>query len=350
MSKKLMVEKSVCTTRLSEKYKIKVEKKMRKGLKQVLSTSAVLVGLMALTACANTQPDEKVAQDEPEAKKITVTHDYGETEVSQEPKNVVVFDLGVLDALDYMGVGDDVVGLPLSGTLPAHLSKYESEDYANAGSLKEPDLEAVYEMNPDLIIISGRQSAYYDELSEIAPTIYMGIDTEDYLASFEENMTVLGDIFNKEDVVENGLKEVSEKIEALNKEVTAQDLNALVVLTNEGSVSAYGANSRFGIIHNNFGFLEADNNLEEGSVHGSKVSFEYIKDINPDYLFVIDRGAVVGGEVDASGTLDNELINSTDAAKNGNIVYLDAAVWYTATGGFNSTLKMVDEVLEAVEK
>ena len=320
MSKKLMVEKSVCTTRFSEKYKIKVEKKMRKGLKQVLSTSAVLVGLMALTACANTQPDEKVAQDEPEAKKITVTHDYGETEVSEEPKNVVVFDLGVLDALDYMGVGDDVVGLPLSGTLPAHLSKYESEDYANAGSLKEPDLEAVYEMNPDLIIISGRQSAYYDELSEIAPTIYMGIDTEDYLASFEENMTVLGDIFNKEDVVEKGLKEVSEKIEALNKEVTAQDLNALVVLTNEGSV------------------------------HGSKVSFEYIKDINPDYLFVIDRGAVVGGEVDASGTLDNELINSTDAAKNGNIVYLDAAVWYTATGGFNSTLKMVDEVLEAVEK
>ena len=73
---------------------------------------------------------------------------------------------------------------------------------------------------------------------------------------------------------------------------------------------------------------------------------EYIADLNLDYLFVVDRGAVVGEEASASasGTLDNELVNSIDAAKSGNIVYLDPAVWYTATGGFSSTLQMVDEV------
>ena len=87
-------------------------------------------------------------------------------------------------------MGVEVTGLPRSGSLPAHLSKFESDEYANAGSLKEPDLEAVYEMNPDLIIISGRQADYYEELNEIAPTIYMGLDNEDYLKSFEENMTL----------------------------------------------------------------------------------------------------------------------------------------------------------------
>lgn len=324
---------------------------MKKGLKKLVSTSAVLAGLVALTACAQTSAGEGTAQgggESEEPKIVTVTHEYGETTMNEEPKNVVVFDLGVLDALDYMGV--EVAGLPRSGSLPAHLSKFESDEYGNVGSLKEPDLEAVYEMNPDLIIISGRQSDYYEELNEIAPTIYMGLDNENYLESFEENMTLLGDIFNKEDVVKKGLDEVNEKVESLNKEVSAQGSNALVVLTNEGSVSAYGASSRFGIIHNGFGFAEADENIESAAQHGAKVSFEYIADLNPDYLFVVDRGAVVGGESSAQGTLNNELINSTDAAKNGNIIYLDAAVWYTATGGFTSTLKMVDEVSTAIQK
>ena len=130
--------------------------------------------------------------------------------------------------------------------------------------------------------------------------------------------------------------------------MTELGVNALITLTNEGGVSAYGAVSRFGIIHNSFGFLEADSNLE-ASTHGNKVSFEYIADLNPDYIFVVDRGAVVGGEGTAKSTMDNELINSTDAAKNGNIVYLDAALWYTATGGFTSTLKMIDEVSSAIQ-
>ena len=95
---------------------------------------------------------------------------------------------------------------------------------------------------------------------------------------------------------------------------------------------------------------EADENIESAAQHGAKVSFEYIADLNPDYLFVVDRGAVVGGESSAQGTLNNELINSTDAAKNGNIIYLDAALWYTATGGFTSTLKMVDEVSTAIQQ
>lgn len=324
---------------------------MKKGLKKLLSSTAVLAGLVALSACGQTPAEDATAQQgnesSEESKVVTVKHEYGETPVEVNPEKVVVFDLGVVDALDYLGV--EVTGLPRSGSLPAHLSKFESDEYGNAGSLKEPDLEAVYEMNPDLIIISGRQSDYYEELNEIAPTVYMAIDNENYLESFKENMTVLGEIFNKESEVETGLKEVTEKVEALNKEVTDLGVNALVTLTNEGAVSAYGAQSRFGIIHNSFGFAEADSNLE-ASTHGSKVSFEYIADLNPDYIFVVDRGAVVGGEGTAQSTIDNELVNSTDAAKNGNIVYLDAAVWYTATGGFTSTLKMVDEISAAIQK
>ena len=333
---------------LSKLYEMEfnVQKKIR--LKKLFMNVIAGIGVVSLVACS--QPVDQEAKDPKETEKQTVevTHEYGKTVVEKNPKNIVVFDFGILDALDYMGV--EVKGLPKSGAIPSHLSKFESDEYVNVGGLKEPDLEKIYEMNPGLIIISGRQADYYEELSKIAPTLYMGLDSEDYLASFEKNMKVLADIFDKTDIVEKGLAEVNEKIEDLNKKVSEQGLNALVVLTNEGAVSAYGANSRFGMIHQNFGFKEADENLGESSTHGSKVSFEYISNINPNYLFVIDRGAVVGGDSNAQGTLDNELINSTSAAQNNNIVYLDAAIWYTATGGFNSTIKMVDEVLGAIEK
>ena len=35
--------------------------------------------------------------------------------------------------------------------------------------------------------------------------------------------------------------------------------------------------------------------------------------------------------------------------KNGNIVYLDPSIWYTATGGFTSTMKMVEEINSAIK-
>ena len=39
----------------------------------------------------------------------------------------------------------------------------------------------------------------------------------------------------------------------------------------------------------------------------------------------------------------------TDAYKNGNIVYLNPVDWYTVSGGYNSTLSMINEVLEAIK-
>ena len=50
-------------------------------------------------------------------------------------------------------MGVDVVGLP-KGSLPEYLSKYKEDKYSDLGGLKEPDFEAINELNPDLIISS----------------------------------------------------------------------------------------------------------------------------------------------------------------------------------------------------
>ena len=277
---------------------------------------------------------------------LVVSHELGETTVNKNPKRVVVFDYGILDSLDKLEV-EGIVGLVQDG-LPEHLSKFESEDYSSVGSLKEPNMEKIFELTPDLIIISGRQADYYEELSKIAPTIHLGVKNENYLESFTANMNILGEIFGKEKAVEKELTTINEAVEKLNAKVTEKGVNGLIALANDGSFSVYGAESRFGIIHNSFGVIPVDETIE-ASTHGQKASFEYIVEKNPQYLFVVDRAAIVGGTTSAKELFENELMKKTDVYKNDNIVYLNPNIWYTATGGFTSTMIMVEEIDNAIK-
>lgn len=279
------------------------------------------------------------------AQEVKITHVAGETTVKTNPKKVVVFDYGILDALDKMEI--EVAALPKK-TLPSYLEKYKNDKYVDVGNLQEPNFEKISEIKPDLIIMSTRQAKLYEEFKEIAPTVEVEMKNDDYIGSFKGNMITLGKIFNKEAFVEKELKTIDDSIKALNEKVTGTGKNALIILANDGALSAYGEVSRFGIIHKNFGFKAVDKNIEV-STHGQNVSFEYIAEKNPDYLFVVDRGAVVGGSNSAKQTLENDLVKGTTAYKNNKIIYLDAPVWYQAVGGFNSTSKMISEIEAAVK-
>ncbi len=303
--------------------------------------SAAAAATLALTACGGSSE----AADEPAAAStVTVDHAQGTTEVPLDPETVFTFDLGALDSLDALGV--DVAGVP-QGTLPEQLSAYEGGDITNIGSMKEPDFEAIAAAGPDLIIISGRVADSYDELSEIAPTIDLSVDAADPIASFTGHTESLGRIFAAEDEVEDRLAALDTKITA-TKEAAASAGNGLILMTSAGEVTAYGAGSRFGLIHDVLGVQPAAEVKSQGT-HGEAVSFEYVADINPAHLFVIDRDAAVG-EAGAAGAavLDNELVNGTDAAKNDAVTYLDSASWYLIGYGLNNLDAMVSAVNEAV--
>lgn len=301
--------------------------------------------LVLLIAAGITIPKFVGGNSEPVSETITITHELGETPVTTNPQKVVVFDYGILDALDSLGV--NVIGVVQSG-LPDYLTKYAGEEYSSIGTLKEPDMEAIFALTPDLIIISGRQADYYEELNKIAPTIHLGIDNADYLGSFKSNMDILGQIFGKEKEVSSKVEEIEKAIAELNAKVTEKNINGLITLANDGAFSVYGQESRFGIIHKEFGVTPVDTTIDSGT-HGQKATFEYVAEKNPQYLFVVDRAAVTGGNTSAKELFDNELVARTDAYKNDNIVYLDPTIWYTSVGGFTSTLRMVEEVDAAIK-
>ncbi|MBT2602756.1 siderophore ABC transporter substrate-binding protein [Bacillus sp. ISL-53] len=307
----------------------------------------LLVAMLAVVAVACGSDKEKeessAKKESAKSEEITVKHQLGETKVKTNPEKVVVFDMGALDTLDKLGV--EVAAVPHDG-LPEYLSKYEGTT-ENAGGLKEPDFEKINEIAPDLILISGRQSEAYEELSKIAPTVFVGVDTTKYMESFEENVTLLGKIFDKEDEAAKQLASVEENINAL-KEKAPTDKTGLIVLSSGGKVSAYGPDSRFGIIHDVFGVPAVDDKLEV-STHGQSISFEYIAEKNPDYLFVVDRDAVAGDGAAAKKTIENDIVKNTKAFKEGNIIYLDPNYWYLSGGGLESVDAMVKEVSEGIK-
>lgn len=319
-------------------------------MKKLRFISIMFALILLLAACGSTEETSKSSGSEGEkteekAKEVTITHKFGEVTIEKNPKKVVVFDFGVLDTLDTFGV--EIAALP-QAIVPKTLEKYAGSEYTNVGSLKEPDFEALHELQPDVIFISGRQSELYDQFAEIAPTVFVEVDYTNYMSSLEKNFKLLAEVFEKEDVLGSKMSELKASIEALNKEASADDSKALILLANEGKVSAYGPGSRYGFVHDVFGFIAVDENLEV-SQHGQSVTFEYILEKNPDVLFVIDRSAAIGGEVGAKDTIENELVQKTNAYKNGKIIYLDAVNWYIAGNGITSTQSMVEEVKAALE-
>lgn len=324
-------------------------------MKKLLSILLVLVlatGIMVGCSKASevdagseaTNNDKSEVIEEAVEKEIAITHNKGEIKLDSVAKKVVVFDMGILDTIDVIAPELELA-LPTSN-IPSSLSKYESA--TGVGTLFEPDMEAIFNFEPDLIIIGGRQVDYYDELSKIAPTIYVELNADTYMDDFKLNTINVAKALGKEAEAESYIQGIDTEIEEIKALANKTEDKALIIMTNDGNISAYGKGSRFGLVHDVLEIATADDTIEV-SKHGQEASYEYISQINPDILFVVDRTVIAGGTANANDTLNNDLVNSTKAAQNGKIVYLDPEAWYLASGGINTLNLMLSEVKAAIE-
>lgn len=327
-----------------------------------------------------------------------------ELEVPRDPQRIAILDLASLDILDALGVGDRVVGM--ASTHIDYLSQYaENTELAALGTIKEADLEAVMGCEPDVIFIGGRLSSMYDDLSQIAPVVFLQTDTsadgKGVIESVRSNATTIASMFGLEGDVDEKMAAFDDRIAALQE--FAAGKTAVVGMCTSGSFNVLGNDGRCSIIGREVGFdnVAAGVAAEQGgsgsgeghggkggsgsgegsgehggkggsegsgdaqassgegqggqavaavtSTHGNEASFETIVSLDPDYIFVMDRDAAIGtdGAQLASEIMDNELVNSMRAAQDGNIVHLEhPAVWYTAEGGITA----LDYMLADLEK
>lgn len=325
-------------------------------MKKIIAMILACVLAVSVTACSSGNSDTAGTENTETAAPKTVTltglNAEGSTtkvEVPFNPQRIAVLDMAALDTLDALGVGDRVVGS--AQTSLEYLQTYMNDDVANLGTIKEADLEAVMACEPDVIFIGGRLASSYDALSEIAPVVYLGTDTEiGVVESVRKNATAIASLFGLEENVETLMADFDGRIEALSQ--FAEGKNAIVSMVTSGSLNVLGNDSRCSLIGKEVGFenIGVDANIDTAT-HGNEASFEFVVDKDPDYLFVMDRDAAIqteGAQL-AQDIVENELIKGIHAYQEGHIVYLaHPAVWYTAEGGVTALDIMLSDLEDSL--
>lgn len=291
--------------------------------KILVCLGAMVLGVVSQATFANTDNQQKT--------------------IPNNPVRVASMDLGVVDTLEE--IGSSVRFLPKQG-LPNYLTKYKAKKYADLGDFKRPNMVKLKKLKPDLIIISSKQQAIYDEFAKVAPTINLSINPRDYESSFKNNMLLIGKVFNKLPEMSIKLTELGNKIKQVQQTIAESPDKALVVVYYNGHFMTSDYNNYTGLIHDWLGVKRVDlSDIQNKSKKNIQtLSTKQIAALNPDILFIIDRNEAVGeGKVNRQQLEDN-YIKQTKAYKENKVVYLNPDLWYFSGNGLRSTALQVKEV------
>lgn len=277
--------------------------------------------------------------------KVTIKHLSGETEVAKKPQKVVLFDFGVYDSMQKLGLGDKVVALP-TGNAPAYIKGSIPASMENAGGMKQPDLAQIEQLKPDLIVITGRQGKSYDALSKIAPTINLGSDSKHYVDSVKANISLIGELYGNQKEVEQQLVQLDKTIADAQKKAADSNKKVLVLMHNDGKLIP----NNQAVVYNVVKAQRAELPVEENADKSKRrvVDTKTIAQANPDVIFIVDRSEAIGAGKLEKTVFEDQNIQETKAYKDGKIVYLKSDLWYLSGGGLVSLTEQIDAVTKAL--
>jgi len=283
------------------------------------------------------------SNDAVSSEKIAVDTVKGDVELAMNPSPLVVYDMTLMQDLAALDVAVD--GMP-SGLLLKNLHSETQPEPKTVGTVFEPDLEALNAMQPQAILVGSRMAEKYDELSSIAPTLDMSIDTANIYESSKQRLHDLGALFGKSDQAAKLQQNIDGLITETKSLTEKNKGTGLVVMVNGNKMSTYGDKSRYGFIYTVLGVPMADDKIADAP-HGQPISFEYIQKTNPDWLFVIDRSAAIGEDgIGAKAVLDNPLVAQSNAWSNQQVVYLSPDS-YLAFGGYYQWMQDLTTIKDA---
>lgn len=282
---------------------------------------------------------------------ITVEHKLGNTLIEKLPQRVVALDMNEVDFLDQLNV--PVAGMP-KDFIPHFLAQYSNTpQITDTGAIVQPNLEKVYAAKPDLILITSLQAQHYTELSKIAPTVHFDVDYRDsrvnHIDVIKAHLLTLGLIFDKQQLAQQKAAELDAWLAQVRQLTQGRPEKALIVLHNNGAFSAFGTQSRYGFVFNALGVTPANPGIESG-LHGQPVSSEFIRQANPDIIFIVDRTAVMEQRPALNAqSLINPLLRQTNAWKNNKVIFTDAEAWYTTAASVHSLKLIIDDVIKGYQ-
>ena len=305
-----------------------------KVLKAIVATCMTA---MMFVGCASngTANEDKTTENT-----VTVTDVRGDVEIPADPQRIVDLS-GNSDILSILGY--KVVGTANSDAydytkFPSYLEETLKGAEILGYSMQDTmDVEAVMNLNPDLIVISTVQEKMYDALSEIAPTVMIQLEA----LNWKDDVRALAKVFNKEDVAnewianyENKAKEAGDKIKA----EYGEDTTYLSFLASGGQFFIFDGAGFGDVLYNDMGLAKPAGMPEQTDISLPVVTYEGLAAIQSDYIFVIAT------DEDLAQLEANSIWNNLPAVKNGNVVVLESSPYFNQ--GYSSIGReiLVDEI------
>jgi iron complex transport system substrate-binding protein len=270
----------------------------------------------------------------------TITHAMGKTQIKAQPKRVVVLDVGELD--NVVSLGLKPVGLaPTEGSpqLPSYLTNAGSPK--NVGTINNLNLEAIAALKPELILGSQLRAAdKYDELSQIAPTVFSirpGF-------TWKENYLLNAAALDKTAEAKANLAAYEQKAKALGEKLGAdKPIVSMVRYLPNGVIRLYANASFIGTILKDVGVPRPKNQDIEDLA--AEISAENINQADADVIFTGVYGDAKA--TDKAKAQGNPLWGSLKAVKAGHAYDVPDETWYLGLGvvAANEILADLDKYL-----
>ncbi|MDU2490598.1 MAG: iron-hydroxamate ABC transporter substrate-binding protein [Clostridium celatum] len=292
-----------------------MKKKILKTLVATCMTAMMFVGCASNSAANEDKTSENT---------ITVTDVRGEVEIPAEPQRIVDLS-GNSDILSILGY--KVVGTANSDAydytkFPSYLEETLSGAEILGYSMQDTmDVEAVMNLNPDLIVISTVQEKMYDQLSEIAPTVMIQLEA----LNWKDDVKALAKVFDKEDVANEWIANYEAKAKEAGDKIKAEygeDTTYLSFLASGGQFFIFDGAGFGNVLYEDMGLAKPTGMPEQTDISLPVVTYEGLAAIQSDYIFLIAT------DEDLAQLEANSIWNNLPAVKNGNVVVLESSPYF----------------------
>lgn len=332
-------------------------------------TIMMAVFAFMLTACSkpkneSVEPENNETANEvvEEATTVEITDKHGTVTVPVNPKNVVALDNRTFETLSDWGIELAAAPKPV---MPADSPYVSDEAVLDIGNHREPNLEILASVEPELVIIGQRFASYYEDIKAVVPNaavIDLNFDVskeaekpgDNLVNGLKDSTMALGKIFDKNEEAEKLIADFDKAIETTKASYNGTD-TVMSVVVSGGNIgfSAPKTGRVWGPMYEIFGWVPSLEIKEASSDHqGDEISVEAIAQSNPDWIFVLDRDAAVSSSEDvvpAKDVIDNSpALKNTKAVTEGNIVYAPNDTYTNES--IETYLELFKDLAEALSK
>lgn len=302
--------------------------------KRLLVAFVLLVGMLsALAGCggAGGGAENAGGGNAEESGGRAIETAMGKVEVPERAERVVVLDTGELDSAITLGVKPvgSVEALEGAG-YPKYLKG--TEGIENVGTIEQPNLEKIAGLEPDLILSSKlRHEQIYDQLSEIAPTVF----TESTGVTWKENFDVHAEALGRTEEAGKVKEEYQARVDEFRRAIGENPPEVSVVRFLAGDTHIYQKASFIGTVLADAGLPRPPSqDVDDFAI--TNASAELIPEMGGDVVFVTTYGPEE--ESTKGEMLDDPLWQQLEAVQQGRVHEVSDDLWmlgigYTAANG-----------------